>query len=387
MVQAEMPGFRTRVVQNVEVTVGADYSMRIIMETGAVDSTITVTANAVQVQTSESSVSNLVDEKTLVTLPLNRRNPLHLLSLIPGVVGHSAEATTANGTVTHYVNGDRGRGILTTLDGIDISDPIIPRGEQTNAPVNPDMVQEFRVTTALARAEYGRNSGAQIEMITKSGTNELHGSVYEFLRNTALDANSFFNNHLPDPDHGSTPIPRELLQQNQFGASVGGPVIKNKMFYFFNYEGTRRKQAFLTSSTAYTPTARQGTFRFVRGNITLSDGRVFNRTNPALVDPGTGAVRSDVPLCGGAVATDCLDTYNIVASDPRRMGLDPVMQQLINLYPTPNDYTAGDGLNTACSAGTRPARHRRTSTPGKWITFSTRATRCSRATTWPGATT
>ncbi len=347
IVQVEMPGFRTYVVQNVEVTVGADYSLRVVMETGSVDSTITVTASAVQVQTSEASVSNLVDEKTLVTLPLNRRNPLHLLSLIPGVVGHSAEATTATGTVTHYVNGDRGRGVLTTLDGIDISDPIIPRGELTNAPVNPDMVQEFRVTTALARAEYGRNSGAQIEMITKSGTNELHGNAYEFLRNTALDANSFFNNHLPDPITRSAPIPRELLQQNQFGAAVGGPIIKNKMFYFFNYEGIRRKQAFLTSSTVFTPAARQGIFRFVRGNITLSDGRVFNRLNPALVDPGSGSVRGDVPLCGGSVATDCLDTYNIVASDPRRLGLDPVMQQLINLYPAPNDYTTGDGLNTA----------------------------------------
>src|SRR5262249_35482413 len=101
------------------------------------------------------------------------------------------------------------------------------------------------------------------------------------------------------------------------------------------------------SSMVFTPTARQGNFRFVRGNITLSDGRSFNRLNPALVDPGTGAVRSDVPICGGSVATDCLDNYNIVANGPPPLGLHPVMQQLTNLYPAPNDYTTGDGLNAA----------------------------------------
>src|SRR5262249_58728727 len=101
--------------------------------------------------TTESSVSTLVSEKAIVTLPLNGRNPLHLIGLVPGVAGHSAEATSSTGTATHYINGDRGRGITTTQDGIDISDPVIPPGEPTNAPVNPDAIQQFRGTTTHAK--------------------------------------------------------------------------------------------------------------------------------------------------------------------------------------------------------------------------------------------
>lgn len=345
-VEVEHTGFRTYAVKNLEVTVGADHPLRIGLELGPVASTITVAEAAVQVQTSEASVSSLVDAKTLVQLPLNRRNPLHLLGLIPGVVGHSATATSAAGTVTHHVQGDRGRGILTTLDGIDISDPVIPRGELTNAPVNPDMVQEFRVTTALPRAEYGRNSGAQVEMITKSGSNEFHGTVYEFLRNTSLDANNFFNNHLANPFTKMPPIPREQLQQNQFGGAIGGPILKNKLFFFFSYDGTRRNQSLLETSTTLTNSARQGLFRFVQGAIGL-DGQTFNRLTPSLVDTVTGAVRPGVPICSRVVTTNCLDTYNIVANDPRGIGLNPAMQALVNLYPPPNDFSGGDGLNTA----------------------------------------
>jgi len=220
----------------------------------------------------------------------------------PCVVGHSAAATSSSGTVTHRVNGDRGRGILTTLDGIDISDPIIPRGELTNAPVNPDMVQEFRVTTALPRAEYGRNAGAQIEMVTRSGGNEFHGGLYEFFRNTNLDANAFFNN--------SSGVARELLQQNQFGASLGGPILHNKLFFFFNYEGTRRNQSLSRTSTAFTDLARQGIFRFVKGTVT-ADGKTFTALSTSLVDSTTGALKSGVSVCATATQTNCIATYNI----------------------------------------------------------------------------
>ncbi len=345
-VEIESKGFRTYVIKNLEVTVGADHPMRVTLEPGPVTSTVTVSETALQVQTTEASVSSLVDGKTLSQLPLNRRNPLHFLGLVPGVVGHSATATSSSGTVTHFVNGDRGRGILTTLDGIDISDPIIPRGELTNAPVNPDMLQEFRVTTALPRAEYGRNSGAQIEMVTKGGGNRFHGSLYEFFRNTALDANDFFNNHLKDPITGKSPIPRRPLRQNQFGGGVSGPILRNKLFFFFGYEGTRRKESFLETNTALTKEARNGQFRFVKGTITTSAG-MFNRLSPSLVNPTTGAVRSDVTICATPTQTNCLATYDIVKNDPRGLGLDPSMQKLINLYPSPNDFSSGDGLNTA----------------------------------------
>lgn len=335
-------GFQTHQAKEVTVSVGADNALRVTLQPGAVESTVTVNEAAVHVQTSETALSTLVDSKTLVALPLNRRNPLHFIGLLPGVVGHSSTATSSAGTTTHNINGDRGRGIETQLDGIAISDPIIPRGELTNAPVNPDMVQEFRVITATAPAGLGRNSGAQIQMVTKSGTNEWHGSAFHFFRNTVLDANSFFNNHGIDPFTRTSPIAREELKQNQFGATGGGPIIKNKLFVFGSWESTRRSQSFLESNTAYTQSARSGLFRFVRGTVNGS-----TQLSPSFVDAGTGALLPSVAVCSVTVTNNCIDTYNIVANDPRGIGLNPTMTALANLFPVPNDYTGGDGLNTA----------------------------------------
>ncbi len=351
-VEISYSGFRTATTKNVEVTVGADFVMRQTLEPGTVESTVTVSEAAVQVQTSETALSSLVDGKTLTQLPLNRRNPLHFLGLIPGVVGHSAQATSSTGTVTHFINGDRGRGIETQLDGIAIGDPIIPRGELTNAPVTPDVVQEFRVITATASAQFGRSSGAQIQMVTKSGSNEWHGNAYHFLRNTVLDANNFFSNHLADPFTKVAPTAREDLKHNQFGGTIGGPIIKSKAFFFFSYDAQRRTQSLLRSSTTLTQEARNGLFRFVRGTVNGST----SLSASAHVDPATGALLSSVTQCTTATQTNCVDTFNIVAADTRALGLDPSMQALVNLYPLPNDFSGGDGMNTATFRWNAPSQ-------------------------------
>ena len=161
-VRAELQGFRPLSRTTNMLTVGADLNLALVLAPGAISEAVVVTGEGSTVQTTESSLSTLVSRETIVTLPLNGRNPLHLIGLVPGVVGHSAEATSSGGTATHYINGDRGRGITTTQDGIDISDPVIPRGELTNAPVNPDALQEFRVITSNAKAEYGRSAGGQV---------------------------------------------------------------------------------------------------------------------------------------------------------------------------------------------------------------------------------
>lgn len=254
-VTAELQGFKRATSTKNLLSVASDLSMTIVVEPGGLEETVTVTSEARLVQTTESSLSTLVSEQTIVTLPLNGRNPLHLIGLVPGVVGHSAEATSSSGTATHYINGDRGRGITSTQDGIDISDPVIPRGELTNAPVNPEALQEFRVITSNPKAEYGRTSGGQVEMVTKSGTNQFKGTLYEFLRNTSLDANSYFNERAG--------LPKEVLRRNQFGVSFGGPIQKDKAFFFVNYEGTRRTQETSPLITVPTQSARNGIFRFV----------------------------------------------------------------------------------------------------------------------------
>jgi hypothetical protein len=323
-ITAQLSGFKRVTSTKNLLTVAADMNVNLVLEPGNLEESIEVSATGSTVQTTESSLSTLVSEKTIVTLPLNGRNPLHLIGLVPGVVGHSAEATSSGGTATHYINGDRGRGITTTQDGIDISDPVIPRGELTNAPVNPEALQEFRVITSNPKAEYGRSAGGQVELVTKSGTNEFKGTVYEFLRNTALDSNSYFNE--------LQGLPTEVLRRNQFGVSLGGPIQRDKAFFFVNYEGTRRTQETSQLVTVPTASARDGIFRFVTQPCA---GQTAAQNRPSCVDASGRAL---VPT----------SSYNIAANDPRRLGLDPVMQkEILGFLPLPNDFSIGDGLNTA----------------------------------------
>jgi hypothetical protein len=323
-VTGTLSGFKTRTITGNELSVGADLSLTLVLEPGNLQETVTVAAETPLVQTTESSISTLVSEKAIVTLPLNGRNPLHLIGLVPGVAGHSSEATSSSGTATHYINGDRGRGITTTQDGIDISDPVIPRGELTNAPVNPEALQEFRVITSNPKAEYGRSAGGQVELVTKSGTNEVRGTLYEFLRNTALDANSYFNEQQG--------IPKEVLRRNQFGLSLGGPIRRDKAFFFVNYEGQRRTQETSNVVTVPTDALRRGQFRFVTQPCA---GQTTAQNRPSCVD------------AQGKPMTP-ISTYDLAANDPRGIGLDPAIQnQTLKFLPLPNDFTVGDGLNTA----------------------------------------
>jgi hypothetical protein len=323
-VSAELTGFKKAALTRNELTVGLDLVVNITLEAGALEETVTVSEAYSTVQTTESSLSTLVPQKVIETLPLNGRNPLHLIGLVPGVVGHSAEATSSSGTATHNINGDRGRGITTTQDGIDIADPVIPRGELTNAPVNPDAVQEFRIITSNAKAEYGRSAGGQVELVTRSGTNEFRGNGYEFMRNTAFDSNSYFNKRAG--------IDKEILERHQFGGSLGGPIRRNKAFFFFNYDGQRRTQEVSEVHTVPTESLRNGIFRFT---TSVCPGQTAARNFPGCVDAAGNPV---VPV----------SSYNLAANDPRGLGLDPVMQnEILKFLPLPNDFSVGDGLNTA----------------------------------------
>ncbi len=323
-IRAELAGFKPVSNQKNVLTVGADLNVTFTLEPGDLREAVVVTAESPIVQTTESSLSTLVPREMIVTLPLNGRNPLHLIGLVPGVAGHSAEATSSGGTATHYINGDRGRGITTTQDGIDISDPVIPRGELTNAPVNPEALQEFRVVTSNAKAEYGRSAGGQVELVTRSGTNAYSGTLYEFFRDTALDSNSYFNK--------LRGLPKEVLRRNQFGAALGGPIRHDRAFFFVNYDGMRRTQDTSQLATVPTEALRNGVFRFVTQAC-----------------PGSTAVRN-VASCVDAAGHPIVpvSSYSFGANDPRGLGLDPVMQrEILAFLPLPNDFSVGDGLNTA----------------------------------------
>jgi hypothetical protein len=325
-VSVTMQGFKKYTTSGNELQVGEPLTIDVRLDPGAVSEEVTVTATGAQVQTAEASLGAVLDTKPIEALPLNGRNPLHLMALLPGVSGHASQATSSSGTVTFSVNGDRGRGVFTTLDGVDVSDPVIPRGELSQVLMNPDGIGEYRVITSVAKAEYGRNSGAQVQVVTRQGTNQFHGNVFEYNRNTAFNANDWFNNR--------SGLPREVLIRNQFGASLGGPIKKNRAFFFFNWQSQRMSQSLSQVRTVLTPSARQGIFRYAVGSA----------NSPSMVN---GAGQPLIPECSGGITTGCYRTFNMVQADPMGKGLDKTMQGQIALTNLPNDFSTGDGFNTA----------------------------------------
>ncbi len=299
-VTVEASGFRKTVVSKVELSVGGTASQIINLEVGEVTQTISVEASALTVQTTESQVSSAVMLRDIEVLPQLGRQPIQLAIFQPGV---QIDVRAGQDSTFSHINGLRQGSNNSKLDGIDVNDSLVPRLGLSLTANNSDSVEEFRVVTEGGKAEYGRSAGGQIEMITKSGTNQYHGNAYDFLRNTNLNANDFFNNQ----SGGKVP----KLIQNVFGASFGGPIKRNKFFIFGNYQGQRTKQEVIRNRTVMTPLARAGVFRW--------------RTTP-----------------GGPV-----QLYDIPSHDPRGIGVDPAIAKMLAAYPAPNNFDVGDGLNTA----------------------------------------
>ena len=220
-VQATFSGFQTFVATGIVLEVNQQRRVDIVLQPGATEQSITVNADPVQVETTSTQLGLVIEEKKILELPLNGRSYLDLLSLQPGV---APQSTRGEGPGTVSVNGQRENSNGFLVNGGDVSG--VGNFEAQIQP-NLDAIQEFRVITNSFDAEYGRFSGAITNAITKSGSNSIHGSVFEFLRNDKMDARGFF-----DSDKGA-------LKRNQFGYAVGGPAIKDKLFWFTDYQGTR----------------------------------------------------------------------------------------------------------------------------------------------------
>src|SRR5262245_26715852 len=263
-VTVEKEGFKKFVSKGNVLTVGQPLTINATLAVGQAEEVLEVTASYERVQTSTSgNLGATVDNKTLVELPLGLdassggRNPLTFVRLQPGV---SVGGNT--GGLTH-INGARDRAVNYTLDGIDINESSAGGSEFSPLRTNPDGLQEFRVITSNATAEYGRSSGAQVALVTKSGTNQIHGNLFYFHRNAALAANEWQN-----PILGLT---KPSLRQHQYGGDVGGPVKipgvysgKDRTFFFFNFQGQRQITPVTQNRTVYTPTLNQGVFRYVQ---------------------------------------------------------------------------------------------------------------------------
>src|SRR5579883_932140 len=222
--QVSAPGFSIRVFDKVEILVNTPTTVPVSLEVGAVSESVAVVAEATLVNTTDASLGNAIDTHAIIELPSEARNPAGLLALQAGVtyVGQgSTYGVATGGTISTAdrlngsVNGSKPDQNNITLDGVDVNDQNTRAAFQSVLRVTLDSVQEFRTTTLNPTADQGRGSGAQIALVTKSGTNEMHGSVYEFTRNTLTSANSFFNNR--------SGIERQKLIRNLFGTSLGGP--------------------------------------------------------------------------------------------------------------------------------------------------------------------
>ncbi len=333
-------GFRTfSSVHNV-LTVGTPLVVDAKLEVGQISEVIQVESTYARIETSNATISDVMDTRQLQNLPLNGGNVLSLLTLEPGVVQRTAGGA---GSGTH-VFGSRDRAHNVTIDGIDANESTVPNPQSNIQRLTREDVEEFRTVTLGATAENGRNSGANVMVATKPGTNALHGAAYYFNRNTDFNSNEWFNNYAGQP--------RPDLKLHQYGFDVGGPILKNKTFFFGSFQNNLIKQTAPISSvlspapSVFTASMRNGIFRFVRGTVTTPSGKKFSRNDPQLVD-ANGNLLPGIPTCSAANSfQNCVDSYNIFANDPTGMGPDLATFGLIKSLPPPNTFSGvGDGLN------------------------------------------
>jgi hypothetical protein len=336
-VSAELPGFQMRTYNDVALGVSQQVRLNFSLQVGGQTQSVEVSVAAdTLLATTSSSVGAVLPEYKVRDLPLGTRNILDLVNTTPGVQGSGS----------NFAGGRMGQ-LNTTRDGIPVSEGRQDIGASTSTYVSPDLVDEVRVIVAPADAEFGRGSG-QIQMSTRSGTNQIRGSVFWVNRNSKLNANSWNNNNLGNP--------KDYSNGNQYGVRVGGPIIKNKTFFFFLTDDQR----FLTKSyftgNVFTDSARNGDFRYfagVQNANAAQNGAVVDRAGNPIVPPAQGGV------------TPTLTSFNVFGRnvngtftpwDVNRAGLDSSgwMSSLLSKMPHANDFTVGDGLNTA---GFRWLRH------------------------------
>ncbi len=240
--EVEMAGFKLFIRDRVEVQVDVASRVDATMQVGNVSESVLVTSEAPPLQTDSASLGTTIGQNEVESIPLSGRNVNNMLTLVPGVVAQggtygNAASNQANGARTNAI----GFGNYAIGGGFGNQSSFFVDGVSSNAVAgnlnalipSQDIVQEFRVATNNVSAEYGNYAGGVVNLTTKSGTNSFHGAAYEYLRNKVLNANDYFTNH---SGPNGTPLPRPPLVQNQFGATLGGPIVKNKTFFFFGFE-------------------------------------------------------------------------------------------------------------------------------------------------------
>src|ERR1700761_2526205 len=324
----EKEGFRKYEQNNVRLMVDSPITSNITLQIGSLNQQMEVSSQAVAIDTTDASIGNAFSENQIKELPLESRNVPDLLSLQTGVVytGNRPDIDLDTDTRSGAVNGARSDQSNVTLDGISVNE----KGGyafRSVLPVTLDSVEEFRVTTTNYGADEGSAGGAQVSLITKSGTNSLHGSLYEYNRNSFFSANDYFVKaaQLQSGEPNKPP----QLNRNIFGASLGGPIKKDRLFFFMNYEGYRDAEAISALRTVPTATLRDGIIQYVCQDASACPGGTV-----------TGLSGRRYSYASGIMA---LSPQQITAMDSGSLGPhgpDPVVVNYMNtVYPLPNDYT------------------------------------------------
>ena len=254
------PGFSGATLQNILLQADAAVTQNVTLKIGDTSQSVTVTGDAMQVDTTTSTLSQVVNTASINELPLNGRNAATLTTLVAGVViapnqgSDQGNQKSFPGVVTIAANGTRANQTNYMLDGGNNVDEYT----NVNAPFPmPDAIQEFSVQTSNYNAEYGQNAGGVVNVITKSGTNRIHGDVFEYVRNAIFNAAPYFGWVKPTPTATTFIHPPDPLKRNQFGGTIGGPIVKDKLFAFFGYQRTIIRTQSLSASSATLPTPAQ----------------------------------------------------------------------------------------------------------------------------------
>src|SRR5579864_1965459 len=328
---ADAPGFARLTQSYLTLLVDTPVQLDLPMQVAGATTTIEVTGAAPLVNTTDASLGIAFGEQQVKELPLEGRNIPDLLTLQAGVVytGNRPDINTNVDTRSGSVNGARSDQSNITLDGVDVNDQVNGYAFTSVLPVTADSLQEFRTTTSNYGADQGRSSGAQVSLVTKSGTNNFHGSAYDYHRNTATSANDFFVKQA-ELAQGKPNSPLKLIR-NIFGGSVGGPIIKNRLFFFANYEGARQRE-------------EASVLRIVPSD-SLRDGVMIYQCDSASLCPA--ATVKGVSGAGHAVPAGYygLSPSQLAGMDPLGIGPDKVMLQYFNTFPHTNDVSAGNGFD------------------------------------------
>src|SRR5438067_5470312 len=340
-IEGEKTGFKKFVRQPIIVQIESGLKVDITLQVGAQTETVEVTGEAPLLQPETNSLGQVVEQRTVTELPLNGRNPLALVGLVPGVVPQGQPSAGNSSTGNPVGANPFALGDFQIGGGMAGQSQILIDGVPTNGAYlnvvtvipTQDAIEEFKVQTNNLGPEYGRFAGGVINLSTKPGTNKFHGSLYEFIRNKVLNANDFFDNGYKNNFQKRPPF-----TQNQFGVNGGGPIVHDKLFFFGAYEGFRLRQGHPFSTFVPTDAERSGDFSAVG-----SSGRVsaFN-----IYDPTTS-----VGGCAGTATCRTQFAGNIIPANR----IDPTAQALLSFFPKPTpgleNSSNGNFADTYSSGG------------------------------------